>query len=324
MPNLLYVNSEVPTMETKELGKTGEKIPAIGIGTWKMGAHYNDELSAIRKAIDLGMSFVDTAEMYANEAFVGEAIKGRQVFVATKVSPQHLHYNDVIKACNASLSRLNVKHIDLYQIHWPNSSIPINETMKAMEKLVDDGKIRYIGVSNFSIEELNEAQESMKKYDIVSNQVEYSIMVRNIEDGLIDYCKDEHISVIAYSPLARGAIFDKWNKDLLVFLNDIGARHSKSASQVALNYLISRDNVFAIPKAGSVAHIEENAGAAGWRLSVDEAASIKNFLIAHRMKLQSLHSMGSISPRIVPFAAKLLTFAYALKYGKKRSKKRRT
>jgi len=260
-------------MKYVELGKTGEKVPAIGFGTWKLG---NEGIDAIKKSIELGANFIDTAEMYGNEAIVGRAIKGADAFIATKVSPHHLHYEDVIKACNTSAQLLGVKQIDLYQIHWPNPAIPIKETMKAMEKLVDEGKIRYIGVSNFSLNELEEAQSAMSKYDIVSNQVEYNIMVREIEDDLIPFCRKENITVIAYSPLARGAIFKE--KKVYRLLNELAGKYGRSIAQISLNYLIANGGVVAIPKASGIPHVEENVGAADFTISKEDLAKIRRFL----------------------------------------------
>ncbi|EQD59762.1 Aldo/keto reductase, partial [mine drainage metagenome] len=191
-----------------EFGRTGEKVSSIGIGTWKLGKDPRAETEAIKYAISNGVNFIDTAEMYGTEGLVGTAIKGvdrDSLFIATKVSPHNFHYADVIKSCNASLSKLGTSYVDLYQLHWPNHSVPISETMSAMEKLVDEGKVRHIGVSNFSIREMQDAQASMKKYDISSNQVEYSVFVRTIEDeGIPEYCSKNRMAVIAYSPLARG------------------------------------------------------------------------------------------------------------------------
>ncbi len=150
-------------MEYRLLGKTDEKIPIIGMGTWAMGNQASGqersmELEALRRGIDLGMTLIDTAEMYGygkSERLVAEAITGRreEVLIATKVSPEHFHYDDMLRSCDASLQRLTIKQIDLYQLHWPNSKVPIRETLRAMEQLVNQGKIRYIGVSNFSAEE---------------------------------------------------------------------------------------------------------------------------------------------------------------------------
>lgn len=271
-------------MGYKQLGTTSEKIPEIGIGTWKMLNEATD-VEAIRAAIEHGSSLVDTAEMYGNEELVGEAIRGQEnVFIATKVSPHNFRYDDVIRSCDASIRKLGVKQIDLYQLHWPNHSIPIAETMRAMEQLKRDGKIRHIGVSNFDVKELKEAQGSLKSGEIVCNQVEYSILVRDIERGLMDFCKRERITIMAYSPLARGAIFSKKYEQLRVKLESIGENHDKSAAQVALNWLISKPQVVAIPKASSIHHAIENAEAAGWRITPEELSEINRFLSSVRKR----------------------------------------
>ncbi len=266
-------------MEYKRLGKTGEKISAIGIGTWKMGVELKSEVEAIRAAIEKGVNLVDTAEMYGTEHIVREALDGYEgILVATKVSPNHFHHDDLIRACNASLERLGIREIDLYQLHWPNNSIPIKETMQAMEELVKQGKIRHIGVSNFSVSELKEAQAALKGSEIVSNQVEYSVLVRDPEHGLLDYCKKERITLIAYSPLARGALFDKKYYELRKKLESIGSKYKKSASQVALNWLIRKEPVVAIPKASNADHAIENAEAASFKLSEQDLKEINSFL----------------------------------------------
>jgi diketogulonate reductase-like aldo/keto reductase len=273
-------------IEYKELGKTGEKIPALGLGTWGIGGfsypdYSNDELAIeiIRFAVEIGMNFIDTAEMYGaghSEELIGEAIKGirDKVFIATKVLPTNFRYEDVIKACERSLRRLKTSYIDLYQLHWPNPSIPIKETMRAMEKLVNEGKIRYIGISNFSVEETIEAMNALSKYEIVSNQVEYSLLVRDIEKDLLEFCRKNKITVIAYSPLARGELL---KGKYYEFLSKIGKKYNKTAAQVALNWLIIKENVVAIPKAFSKAKIVENMGAYGWKLSDEDLKAIDEF-----------------------------------------------
>ena len=259
-------------MQTVALGRTKERIPAIGMGTWKMPNDSADCIDALRQGASLGMGLIDTAEMYANEEMVGRALRaiGEDVFVATKVSPHHFREKDVIKACDASLKRLGIDSIDLYQLHWPNHSVPIKETMRAMESLVKDGKVRHIGVSNFSIGEMIDAQASLKSEEIVSNQVEYSVFVRSIERDLLKFCQKERITVIAYSPLARGAISRQHNRAVQGALDELARHHGKTPVQVALNYLISHDRVAAIPKARNAQHIAENAEAVGWHLTHPE------------------------------------------------------
>ena len=265
-------------LKLRELGRTGEKLPVIGVGTWKLGSEPQKEIESIRYAISSGAGFVDTAEMYGTEELVGEAIKGSKVFVATKVSPHNFHKEDVIKSCNASLKRLGIKQIDLYQLHWPNKSVPIAETMAAMEQLVKDGKVRYIGVSNFDVKELEEAQAALKSNDIVSNQIEYSILVRTPENGLANYMKGNHITLIAYSPLARGAIFTKKYAPVEALLSEIATKHGISASQVALAWLVSKPNVVAIPKASSYSHTKQNIESGSIELTEEDLKKIDSFL----------------------------------------------
>lgn len=271
-------------MQYTELGRTGFKVSLIGLGTWGFGGfssrddrYDQEQISVLKEALGLGITFIDTAEMYSrghSEELVGEAFKENreEVFIATKISPEHLNYDQVQKSAEASLTRLKTKTIDLYQVHWPNPRIPIRETMRGMERLVKDGKIRFIGVSNFSLEEMTEAQESLAREEIVSNQVEYSLLHRSIEKDLLSHCQRERITVIAYSPLARGRISgsatsrgEGWET-----LGRLAAKHGKTISQIALNWLISRPNVLPIPKASRSAHLKENSESAGWRLPSED------------------------------------------------------
>ncbi len=210
--------------------------------------------------------------MYAGghtEEVIAKALENRRdsVFLATKVSPEHLSSEDVPKACDASLRRLRTEYVELYQAHWPNPRIPIAETMKAMERLVRDGKVRFIGVSNFSVEQTRQAQEALSTVDVVSNQVEYSLLDRSIEANLLPYAEKEHITIIAYSPLARGQIAmgsvreDRWRT-----IDEVAAKVGKTRNQIALNWLITKQSVVAIPKSANAAHLSENLGAQGWKL----------------------------------------------------------
>lgn len=265
-------------METIELGKTGEKIPVLGLGTWNLGRKPQQEIEALKEGFRLGIRFVDTAEMYHTEDIVGKALAGESgVFVATKVSPHHFHHDDVIKSCNESLRNLGIKRIDLYQLHWPNPRIPIAETMRAMEKLVADGKIRHIGVSNFSINEMEEARASMKSNEIVSNQVEYNPFVRGVEGEFYDYCRKNRITIIAYSPFGSGKLFRDKGSKLYMLLEGIGKKYGKSVAQVVLAWLVSKGNVVPIPKASSKEHVKEIAESV-FRLEKDDVEEINRFL----------------------------------------------
>jgi diketogulonate reductase-like aldo/keto reductase len=250
-------------MELKELGDSGVMVPEIGVGTWK----YTGGIKPLRRGIALGAFLIDTAEMYRTEDVVGQAVTGSRdrVFIATKVLSSHLRYDQVMQAAESSLRHLGTDYIDLYQIHWPNSSVPIKETMRAMEALVDSGQVRYIGVSNFSVKELEEARAAMTRYPLVSNQVLYNLKRRGIEKDLLPYCQRNHITVIAYTPLADGSLTTRTQA-----LQEVADEVGKTPAQVALNWCISHPNVIVIPKSNNLARIEENCGASGWRLSEEQ------------------------------------------------------
>ena len=262
-------------MELKELGNSGVMVSEIGLGTWK----YHGGIEPLRRGVELGAFFIDTAEMYRTEDVVGEAISGirDQVFLASKVLGSHLRHDQVMKAAEASLRLLAVDCMDLYQIHWPNSRVPIAETMRAMEELVDQKMVRYIGVSNFSTGELQQAQAAMPNHPIVSNQVLYSLKARHIERELLPYCQENQITVIAYTPLADGSLASKprfrHNAGFEV-LEGVAAQVSKTPAQVALNWCTSHPNVIAIPKSNSLSRTEENCGASGWRLSQQQVQDL--------------------------------------------------
>jgi diketogulonate reductase-like aldo/keto reductase len=259
-------------MEVKRLGSTQIDLPEVGLGTWK----YAGGIGPLRIGIDHGACFVDTAEIYGTEDIVGEALLGRRnrVFLATKVAPRNFARRSLIAAAESSLRRLRTDYIDLYQLHWPNYTVPIEESMAAMEQLVDAGKIRFIGVSNFSIRELVNAQAALSRHKIVSNQVRYNLMDRTIENGLLKFCQENEITVIAYSPL--GTAFSQMRAaDTEGVLALVARDAAKTESQVAINWLTSKDNVVTIPKADTVAHVIENCGSSGWRLSQAHHGSLE-------------------------------------------------
>ena len=264
-------------MELKRLGASGVMVPEIGLGTWR----YTGGVEPLRRGIELGANFIDTAEMYRTEDAVGEAIAGirQRVFVATKVLGGNLRYDAVLRAADQSLQLLGVDRINLYQIHWPNPRVPISETMRAMERLVDDGLVDYIGVSNFSVEDMQEAQAAMQNNPIVSNQILYNLRRRRAERDVIPYCRQNDIAIIAYSPLHEGALVGNdsgrirqalgLNRDQQA-LADIAGETGRTAAQVALNWVANQDAIIAIPKSNSVARTEENCAASGWHLTAEQ------------------------------------------------------
>lgn len=264
-------------MEFKELVK-GVKIPVLGLGTWEIGGTYSSDnyhdkenIEALRYGIELGMTHIDTAEMYGaghSEEVVGEAIEPfdrERIFITTKVHPNHLRRNDLIEAAKASLKRLKTDYIDLYLIHWHNPAVPLKETMQAMEFLVKEGITRFIGVSNFDVKLCKEAQSYLSE-KIVANQVEFSLTEKEPEKELLPFCQKEKIMLIAYSPLGRGLLANK----RIPLLEELSQKYNKTPAQIALNWLISKEQVIAIPKAANIKHLEENARAVGWKLSKED------------------------------------------------------
>ena len=257
-------------MELKPLGNTGEMIAEIGLGT----ASYSGGDEPLRKGISLGATHIDTAEIYGTEEAVGHAIGDlrSRVFLTTKVAPVHFRYDQVIEAAEGSLRRLGTDRIDLYLLHWPNPDIPIGETMSAMDRLVADGKIRYVGVSNFSVAQLEEAQ-SVSENPIVTNQVKYSLTARDIEADLMPYCQRNGITVTAYSPLST--VLGKSGPGLAGALNRVAKASGKTEAQVAVNWCTAKEGVVAIPRSSSLQRTVENCGASGWRLSAEQIAELE-------------------------------------------------
>ncbi len=257
-------------MRSKYLGNTNTVIPAIGAGTMGIGGYFTKDtgrdnyyIGVVRKSVDFGMNFIDTAELYGgghSEELVGRAVARirDKVFIATKVAPENLGYDDVIRSAEGSLRRLNTDYIDLYQIHWPNPAIPIKETLSAMEYLMEVGEILHVGVCNFSLRELDTAKKlaNISGFDIVSDQVEYNLFDRSIEDDILPYCVKEKITVIAYSPLDKGDLV-KYHKGL----EGIARKYNKTVAQLILGWIVSHNNVIAIVKSENYTHIENNASA---------------------------------------------------------------
>jgi len=253
----------------KELDGTGVVLPEIGLGTYL----YRGTAELLRKGLDLGATFIDTAELYQNEEVVGRAVKGirDQVFVATKT--HHFKYHEVIQSAEASLLRLGIDTIDLYQLHYPNASVPIAETMSAMEELVQQGKVRFIGLSNFTVPEFRKAQAALKRNKLVSNQVRYSIVDRTIERELLPFCQLHKVTLIAYSPLGHN-FRNVLAADPVGALEQVTRAVQKTKAQVALNWCLLKPGVVVIPKTESEAHMLENCKASDWRLTPEHLAKL--------------------------------------------------
>lgn len=259
-------------MNYKELGNTGVRLPEIGFGTWR----YRGGVRPLRKAIEQGAALIDTAEAYESEEVVGEAVgenRGR-VFIATKASPRNFRRADLLRAAERSLARLRTSYIDLYQLHWPNYTVPIEETMAGMEELIDAGKIRFIGVSNFSVAELKQAQMALSRHRIVSNQLRYSLIERTVERSMLDYCKQNQITILAFSPLGE-SFANISAADPEDALTEVAAATGRKKVQLALNWVISKANVIAIPKASTEQHVIEDCEASDWRISGSQYELLK-------------------------------------------------
>ena len=258
-------------------------IPLLGLGTWGMGgkferdeSNWQESLEALRYGLSLGFWLIDTAEMYglgATEEIVGEAIRRmprEEIFLVSKVWKDHLRYDDVIKAAKQSLTRLKTDYLDLYLVHWPNETIPLSETMPAMEELVKQGLVKNIGVSNFSVPLLEEAMRYLKNTPIVANEIEYNLSNQSANKDVVHFCKNNNIKIIAYRPLARGSL----NTASTNLVAELAKKYQKTPGQIALNWLISQDMV-AIPKATSKIHLEENWGALGWKMEEEDIVALK-------------------------------------------------
>ena len=317
-------------MEFKELGKSGIRISTIGLGTWQWGSHEwgwgrnygkKDVLEAFQKALEVGINFIDTAEIYGrgkSERLIGEAIKGYrdEVVIATKVWPWNLTAGRLVRAADRSAHRLGVDVIDLYQIHWPNPILPIRDTMKTMKKLVQRGKVRSVGVSNFNLAKMKAAQGALSPLELASNQVKYNLLDRTVEADLLPYTETSNVTIIAYSPLAHSLLTGRYTtgtkptslvqaanprfssrnltrmNSVQQVLASIANAHNKTEAQIALNWLISKPNVIAIPGTKKSQHVVDSAGAAGWRLTEREIKSLE--LAASELKFDRLSGIPNM------------------------------
>jgi len=267
-------------MLKRKFGWTGAEVPVIGQGTWMIEGGRETEsraVEALRLGLDLGMTHIDTAEMYGDghtEELVAEAIAGRrdQVFLVSKVLPSNASFEGTLRACERSLRRLKTDWLDLYLLHWPGSH-PIIETMRATEKLVAEGLVRFIGVSNFDVEELKEAERALKNERMACNQVLYHLRERGIERRLLPYCNERRIAVVGYAPFGHGSFPSPRSTGGRV-LAEIAKRHGRTPRQVALNFLTRHSCIFTIPKTTQPDRVKENSGCVGWELTADELAAI--------------------------------------------------
>ena len=259
---------------------SGRAMPALGQGTWYMGedaAQRKREVQALQLGLDLGVTLIDTAEMYADggaEQVVGEAIAGRraEVFLVSKVYPHNADRRGAQAACERSLRRLNTDCIDLYLLHWPGA-VPLEETLAAFEALQQAGKIREFGVSNFDLDGMQEWSELSGAASTATNQVLYNLARRGIEWDLLPWCRQRGMPVMAYSPLESAGR----ERDQMLgqpALCAIAARHGASAAQIALAWLLHQDGVIAIPKAVDPAHVRENRAALDLKLTAQDLAEI--------------------------------------------------
>ncbi len=272
-------------------------LPVIGFGTWTIGGgdvadttHDSEDISAIKTAINLGITHIDTAEAYAQghaEELIGRSIGDfdrKSLFITSKVSPEHLNYGNLIDSAKGSLRRLNTDYIDLYLVHAPNPVIPLQETMKALDFLVDQKLVRHIGMSNFSVKEIEEAQKYTKN-KIAANQIEYNLLVRNegrvtnnMESKIIPYCQENNIFVIAWRPLGKGELAKPGFK----ILDELAIKYNKTRAQIAINWLISKKGIVTITKSTKIDHLKENLGAIGWSLQQADIDRLNNECVSSR------------------------------------------
>jgi diketogulonate reductase-like aldo/keto reductase len=254
---------------------SGELVPVLGQGTWFMGEQERrrrEEVAALRLGLDLGMTLIDTAEMYASggaEEVVGEAIAGRrnEVFLVSKVLPSNASRRGTIEACERSLRRLGTDRIDLYLLHW-RGRYPLAETLEAFDTLQRAGKIRHWGVSNFDTDDMEELVSLTGGAAVATNQLLYNLTRRGIEFGLVPWCRQRSIPLMAYSPIEQGRMLDH------AALAKVGARHGATPAQVGLAWLLRQRDVMVIPKAVQPQHMRDNRAALDIQLTDEDLAEL--------------------------------------------------
>lgn len=272
---------EIPTKKLK----CGFEMPVYGLGTWQMGGRKeadptNDDeadIDAIKYAISCGVTHLDTAENYAtghSEELLGQAIKGfdrDKLFIVSKVGRTKLKHKDLIQSAEESLKRVSTEYLDLFLIHAPSLEIPIQESMGAMNELLHRGLVKNIGVSNFTVERFAEAQK-YSETKIVANQLHLNLKYREAEQkGLVKYCQENDVMFIAWRPLQKGMLLSE-NADIF---SEMCNKYNKTTSQIAINWLISQDNIITLSKTRSRAHLDENLGAIGWTMAKEDVERLR-------------------------------------------------
>jgi diketogulonate reductase-like aldo/keto reductase len=267
------------TSSQRIFGATGRRVAAVGQGSWRTDESKTEAaIAAMRRGLDLGMTHIDTAEMYgsgAAERIIAKAIAGRrdEVFLVSKVLPNHASRRGTLAACDKSLARLQTDRLDCYLLHW-RGAYPLEETLSAFETLVRDGKILSWGVSNFDVEDLDELAAIAGTGVPACNQVLYHLQERAVEHAVLPWCQTRGVALVAYTPFGQSSsAFDPGTAHGRV-LQEIGAAHGASARQVALAFLLRHPNAFVIPKAANIEHVAQNAGSAALDLSAADVARI--------------------------------------------------
>lgn len=274
------------TILPRPFNDPGLRVPSIGLGTMGIGGYYERDarrdqewITCLRKGIEMGLGLIDTAEVYGAghcEELVGRAMKGRrnEVFLSTKFSAEHSRASQIVTSAECSLMRLKTDWIDLYQPHWPNPAVPFEETARALEQLVQSGKVRYVGLSNFSFNELGPAMANLDPVPIRFLQQEYNLTDRTIEDQLLPYCRRADIKVLAYSPFLQGKMAS--NDDRRGVLETLAEKYGRSVAQIILAWLCRDDCVIPIPKGSSDAHLQELVDAKSLSLEPGDSELISN------------------------------------------------
>jgi diketogulonate reductase-like aldo/keto reductase len=268
---------------TKKL-KNGFELPVYGLGLWQMGgrleANWSDdekEITAIKAALDAGVTHIDAAESYGNghaEELLGKALVGRdrtKLIIASKVSAWNQGYDQLKASCKASLARIGTDYLDLYLLHrFPEPGIDIKDTMRAMNELVDEGLVRNIGVCNLSVNRFKVAQKH-STHPLVCNQVHYNVQYREIETkGVLKHAQNEDVMLVAWRPLQKGTL------PYSALIDELGKKYGKTRSQVVINWIISQTNVVTLSKTSSIAHLKENLGALNWIMDTEDIERIRD------------------------------------------------